>query len=37
MEFENCQICHLWWPKPALTRSGVCPICYGVSDVEKED
>lgn len=37
MDFKACVSCQIWWPKPALTRDEVCPICYGVSDKKDEE
>ena len=28
MPFVPCVVCEMSWPKPALDKWGVCPICY---------
>jgi hypothetical protein len=39
-EFIKCVVCELKWPKPALDKWGVCPICYkgggGIPPLQEE-
>jgi|MDSZ01.3.fsa_nt_gb hypothetical protein len=39
-EFDliKCVVCELKWPRPALDKWGVCPVCYkdgrGVPEID---